>query len=170
MFAKVFTGPMKASLHRGDGGIERESDLRMAAPFLHEGEQGAILRAKLSQGVPQRIQLLGVDGAGRLGNIFVFLTKREEDAPQFLPPQLVDARIARQPEKPRLKLGRGLQTVDRPDHFDKDLLGQIFDVIASVGHGVNETRDPVLVGDDDLPLSVLIAFLSPANKVGQRGR
>lgn len=170
VFAKVLTGPMKASLHRSHGGIEREGDLGMAAPFLDECEQGAVLRAKLGQCMPKRIQFLRVHGTGRLGNVFVLLAKREEDATQFLPAELVDARIARQPEKPRLELRRCLQAVDRPDHFDENLLGQVFDVIAPVGHGVNKARDPVLVGDDELALGVLVAFLRPANKVGQRGR
>jgi hypothetical protein len=47
MFAKVFTRAMKASLHRGHGGIERLSDFRVAAAFLDEGKQGAILGPQL---------------------------------------------------------------------------------------------------------------------------
>ena len=47
MFAKVFTRAVEAGLHGGDGGLKGLGDLRMAAAFLHEGEEGAILRAEL---------------------------------------------------------------------------------------------------------------------------
>lgn len=170
MFAKVFAGTMKASLHRGHGRIQSFSNFSMAAAFLHERQERAVLRPKLSERVAQGVQFLRIDGPGRLGDVFVLFAKRQEDATKFLPAELVDAGVAREAKKPRLELRRGLQTVDRADHFNKDLLGQIFDVIAPASHGVNKASDPMLIGDDELALGVFVALLSPANKVGQRGR
>ena len=65
---------------------------------------------------------------------------------------------------------RSLQPIERTDHFDEDLLRQILDVIAAISHGKNETGHAMLVGDNELPLGVLVALLSPADKLGQRGR
>ncbi len=170
MFAKVFPRPMEASFDGGDARVERLRDLGVAAAFLDEGEQGAVLRAKLGERVAERVEFLGVDRAGRLGDVLVFLAKREKNAAEFLAAELVDAGVAREAEEPRLELRRGLQTVERADHLDKDLLRQILHVIAASGHGVNEACDPVLVGNNELPLGPLVALLSPADKVGQRGR
>ncbi|MCX6950705.1 MAG: hypothetical protein NTV51_00730 [Verrucomicrobia bacterium] len=170
MFAKVLAGSVKASLHRSHRRIEGFGDFRMAATFLHKGEESAVLRAELGERVAEGVKLLRIDRAGRLGNVFVFFAKRQEDPPQFLATELVDARVAREAKKPRFKLGRRLQTIDRPDHLDKDLLGKVFNVIAPIGHGVDKSRNPVLVSDNELPLGVFVALLSPADKVGQRGR
>jgi hypothetical protein len=170
MFAKVFTSAMKASLHRGDSGIEGLGDFRVTAALLHQSEQSPVLGPELLKRMPERIEFLGIDRAGRLGDIFVLFTERQKDAAQLLPAKLVDAGVTREPEEPRLKLRRSLQAVDRAHHLDEDLLREIFDVIAPVGHGENETRNTMLVGNNDLPLGVFVALLSPANKVGQRGR
>ena len=43
----------------------------------------------------------------------MFRPQRQKDPAQLLPAQLIDARVARQPEKPRFKLCRRLQSVDR---------------------------------------------------------
>lgn len=100
MLAKMFTGAVEASFHRGDAGIESFGDFGVAAAFLDQCEQRTILGPKLREGVPESIELLGIDRAGRLGNVFVLFTKREKDAPQFLTAELIDAGIARQPEEP----------------------------------------------------------------------
>ena len=170
MFAKVFARAMKASLHCGNAGIEGLGNFGVAAAFLHEGEERAVLRAELGERVAEGIEFLGVDGARRLGDVFVLVAEREKNAAEFLAAKLVDAGIAREAEEPRLKLRRRLQTVERADHLDEDLLGQILDVIAASSHGVNEAGDPVLVGDNELPLGIFVALLSPADKVGQCGR
>ena len=170
MFAKVLAGAMKASLHCGHGRVQSLGNLRVAASLLHEGQQGAILRSKLGEGVTKRVQFLGIDRPRRLRDVFMLLAKREKYSAQLLPSELVDAGISGQPEQPGLKLRGRLQPVDCPHHFDEDLLREIFDIIAPVGHGKNEARNAMLVGDDELPLGVFIALLSSANKVGQRGR
>jgi hypothetical protein len=170
MFAKVFARAMEASFHRGDAGLEGLGNFGVAAAFLHEGEERAVLRPELGERVAEGVEFLGVDRAGRLGDVFVFVTKRQENAAEFLAAELIDAGVAREAEEPRLKLRRRLQTVEGADHLDEDLLRQIFDVIAASGHGVNEARDAMLVGDNELTLGVFVALLSPANKVGQCGR
>ena len=71
MFAKVFTGAVEASFHRRDARRERLRDFRVTAAFLHEREEGAILRTKLLQRVPQRVKFLAADRARRLGDVFV---------------------------------------------------------------------------------------------------
>jgi hypothetical protein len=161
---------VEASFHRGDTGIESFGDLGVAAPLLDEGEQCAILRTKLGERVAQGIELLGIHRARRLGNIFVFLAEGQENAAQFLPPQLVDAGVPRQTEKPGFELRRRLQAIDRANHFDENLLRQIFDVIASTRHGVNKAGNPMLVADNELSLGGFVALLSPPNQVGQRSR
>jgi hypothetical protein len=170
VFAKVFSGTVEASFHGGDGRIERFGNLRMAATFLHEREQSAVLWTQLFERVPQGIQLLGADSTGWLRDVFVFLPERQKYPAQLLAAQLVNAGIARQPKEPRLELGRCLQTVDRSYHLDENLLGQILHVIASIGHSVDEPRNAVLIGNNNVPLGVFVPFLSAANKVGQRGR
>jgi len=170
MFAKVLTSTMEASLHCGDTGLKGFRNLRMAAALLDESEQGTILRAKLGERMAERIELLGIDRARRLGDVFMLLAEGQKDPAQLLAAELVDARVAREPEKPRFELRRRLQTIERPDHLDEDLLGQILDVIASSGHGVDETSNTMLVADNEVPLGDFIALLSPADKVSQRGR
>jgi hypothetical protein len=170
MFAKVFAGTMKASLHRGYGGIESFGDFGMTAALLHKGEKRAILRAKLAEGMAEGVEFLGIHRPGGLGDIFVLLTKGQKNAPEFLAAELVNTGVAREAKQPRFKLGRRLQPVDGTHHFDKDLLGQILDIITPVGHRKNETCDAMLIGDNELPLGGFFALLSPANEVGQRGR
>ena len=170
VFAKVFTGPMEARFHGGDSGIKRLGNFRVAAALLHQRQQRPVLWAKLFERVPQCIRLLGTDSTGRFRDVFVFFPERQKNPAQLLAAQLINARVARQTEEPRLKLGRGLQTVDRSHHLDENLLGQILHIIASISHGVNEPRDAVLIGDNNVPLGVFVALLSPADKVGQRGR
>ncbi len=170
MFAKMFAGAVEASFHCGDARVERVRDFGVAAAFLDEGEQRTVLRSELGQGVAERVEFLGVDGARRLGDVFVFIAERQKNAPQLLAAKLVDAGVAREAEQPRLELRRRLEPVEGADHFDEDLLRQILHVIASSSHGVNETGDPMLICDNELALGVFFALLSPADKVGQRGR
>jgi hypothetical protein len=170
VLAKVLPGAVEASFHRGDTGLESLSYFGMAPAFLNQRQQRSILRPQLRQGMPEGIQFLGVHRSGRLRDVFVLFPKRQKNAPQLLPAQLVDTGVAGQPEQPRLKLGRRLQTIQGSDHFDEDLLGQIFDVIASSGHGVNKPSHPMLVADDKLALGRFIALLRPADKVSQGSR
>ena len=170
MFAKVFTGTMKASLHCGDAGLKRLGDFRMAAAFLDQGQQRTVLGTELGQGMAKRIEFLRVHRAGRLRDVLVLFAERQENPAQLLAAELVDARVAREAEEPRLELRRSLQAFEGPHHLDEDLLGQILHIIAASGHGVDEASDPVLVTDNELPLGGFVALLSPANKVGQRGR
>ena len=76
MFSKVFPRAVKASFHGCNAGVESFRNLGVASTFLHECQQGSILRPQLRQRVTQRIELLGVDRAGRLGNVFMLLTER----------------------------------------------------------------------------------------------
>ncbi len=170
MFAKMFARTVEASLHRGNAGLEGLRNLGMTTTFLHQGKQGTILGSELRQRVPQGVQFLGIDRAGRLGNVFVLLAEREKNSAQFLPAQLVDAGVAREPEKPRFKLGGRLQTVDRSDHLDEHLLRQVLHIIASAGHGVHEPRHPMLIADHKFTLGALVALLSPPHEVGQGSR
>lgn len=166
----MLTRAMKASFHRCDTGGKYFRYFGMAAAFLHEGQQRPVLRTQLRERVPEGIEFFRIYCAGRFGDIFVLIPKRQENAPQLLPAELIDARVARQPEKPRFELRRGLQAIQGPDHLDEHLLRQVFDVIAASGHGVNKSRDPVLVSDNELPLGVFIALLGSPHEVGQRSR
>ena len=100
----------------------------------------------------------------------MLLAERQKNSTQLLPPQLIDARIPREPEQPRLELRGRLQAIDRADHLDEDLLREILDVITSTRHGVNESGNPMLVADDELTLSGFVALLSPPNEVRERSR
>lgn len=142
----------------------------MAATLLDQGKQRPILGPELGQGVTQGIEFFGTDGAGRLGDVFVFLPERQKYPPEFLAAQLIDAGVAGQPEKPRFELRRRLQAIQGPDHLDEDLLREILDVITPAGHGVNEACNPMLIADNELMLGGFVALLSPADQVGQRIR
>jgi hypothetical protein len=170
MLAKVFARAVEASFHCRDAGGKNFRDLRMTATLLDQCEERAILRAELRERVAQGVEFLGVDRAGRLGNVFVLFAEGEENPPQLLAAQLIDARVARETEKPRLELRGRLQTIQRANHLDEHLLRQVFDVIAASGHGVNEAGNAMLVTDDELALGGFIALLSPPNEVGQRSR
>lgn len=170
MLTKVFARAVEASFHGGDAGGESLGDFRVAPALLHEGEQRAVLGAELGEGMAQRVELLGVHGTRGLGNIFVLVAKREENPAEFLAAELVDAGVAREAKEPRLELRRRLQAVEGADHLDKNLLCEILDVVAASGDGVNETRDPVLIRDDELMHRGFVAPLGPANGVGQSGR
>ena len=78
VFAQVLARPVEAGFHGGDADVEDVGDFRVAAAFLHEREQGAILRAELREGVAQRVELLGVHRAGRLGDVLMLLAERQE--------------------------------------------------------------------------------------------
>src|SRR5256885_395372 len=131
MLAKMFARAVEASFHRGDTGVESLGNLGVAATFLHEGQERAILRTELAQRMAQGIELLGVDRARRLGNVFVLFAEGEKNPPQFLPTQLIDARVARESEKPRLELRRRLQTIECSNHLDEHLLGEVLHIITS---------------------------------------
>jgi len=170
VFAQVLPGAVKAGLHRRDSGAEGDGDFSVAAAFLHEGEEGAVLRAELIEGMAEGIEFLGTDGTRRLGHVFVLGGERREDPAKFLPAEVIDAGVAREPEKPRLKLLRFLQACDSPDQFDKDELRDVLDRIAATDDGVDESGDAVLVGHDELALGVRIAALHAADKVDRGSR
>ena len=170
MLAKMFTRAMEASFHRGYTGTESFGNLGMTATFLDECKQGAILRPELGQRVAQRIELLRIHRTGRLGDVFVLLAERQENPPQLLPPELIDARISCEAEQPRFELGGRLKTIDGSNHLDEHLLRQIFDVITSPGHSINEAGHTMLVADNELPLGGFVAFLGSPNEIGQRIR
>ena len=165
VLTKMLPRAVQASLHRGHAGGEDRGDLGMAAPFLHEGEQRAILRPQVLEGVPQRVEFLGVDRSRRLGDILVLRGEGQEDPPQLLAAQLVDAGVAGETEKPRLELRGSLQAVDGADHLDEDLLAEVLHLIAAVGDGEDEAGHPVLIGDDELVQSLLVATLRAAHQV-----
>ena len=170
MLAKVFARAVEASFHRGNTGIKSFGNFRMTTPFLDECKQRAVLRPQLSERMPQRIELFGIHCSRRLGNVLMLLPKRQENPPQLLPAQLIDAGVAREPEQPRLELRGRLQPIERADHLDENLLREILDVVTSSGHGVNKAGDPMLIADNELPLGDFVALLGPPHKVGQRIR
>ncbi len=170
MLAEMFSGAVKASFHRCDTSIQRFRYFGMTAAFLNQSQQGPVLRSQLRQRMAERIQFFRVHRSRRFRDVFVLFTKRQKNPPQFLPPQLIDASITGQAKKPRFELRRSLQPIQSSDHFDEDLLRQIFDVIASSGHGVNKPRHPMLVADDELTLGRFLALLRPADEVSQRSR
>ena len=122
MLAKVFACAVEASFHRGNTGIESLGNLGVAAAFLDERQERAILWPQLRQSMTQGIEFLGIHRTRRFGNVFVLLAEGQKNPAQLLPPQLIDARIPREPEQPRLELRRCLKTIDRANHFDENLL------------------------------------------------
>ena len=142
----------------------------MTAALLHEREERAVLGAKLRERMAQRVELLGVHRAGRLGDVLMLLAERQENPAQLLPAELIDARVAREAEEPRLKLRRSLQAIDRAHHLDEDLLREVLHVITAARHGVDKPRDPVLVEPYELPLGGFFALLGPPHNCGQLGR
>jgi hypothetical protein len=167
MLAKMFTRTVQASFHRGNTSRESFGDFGVTTPLLHKGQQGPVLGAELRERVPESIQFLGVDRAGRFGDIFVLFTEWQKNPPQFLTPQLIDAGIPSQPEKPRLELGRLVETVDRTSHLDENLLAKIFDVITAGSHSIDEASDAMLVVDNKLTQRDFVASLRPADNVRQ---
>ena len=126
--------------------------------------------AQVLERVPQGVELLGVDRAGRLGDVLVLRGERQEDPPQLLPAQLVDAGVAGETEQPRLELRRGLQAADRADHLDEDLLAEILHLVATVGDGEDEAGHPILIRDDEVMQSLLVAALRAALNCAFRAR
>lgn len=170
MFAKMLAGPVEASFDRGNAGLEGLGNFGVAAAFLDEGEQRAVLGPELGQGVAEGVEFLGVDRTRRLGDVFVLLAEGQENPPEFLAAELVDAGIAREAEQPGLELRRRLEPVERPDHLDEDLLAEVLDVIAPAGHREDKARHAVLIGHDELPLGRLFAPLGAAYQVDKIGR
>ncbi|MEN9633007.1 MAG: hypothetical protein RL077_1411 [Verrucomicrobiota bacterium] len=97
----------------------------------------------------------------------MLLPKWQKYPTELLTPQLINAGVASEPEKPRLELFGGLQTIDRPDHLDEDLLRQVFNIITSTSHGVYKARHAMLVTDNEIPLGGFVPFLCPAYQIGQ---
>ena len=170
VLAKVFPRTVEASFHRGDASIESFSNFGVAPAFLNQCKECSILRPQLRESMTQRVKLLGVHCTRRLWDILVLLAEGEKYPPELLATQLIDARVAREPEQPRLELGRRLQTIERPDHLDEHLLRQIFNIITSASHSINKAGDAMLVTDNELPLGGFVALLGSPHKVGQRIR
>ena len=170
MFSKVFSGTVEAGLHGRHAGAQGDCDLRMAAPFLHEGEQGPVLRPELGERMTQSVELFGADRAFRFRDVFVFRRKRRKDASQFLAAEVIDAGIPREPEKPRLELGRRLKPRQRADHLDEDKLSDVLDGITAADDRINKPGNTVLVSHDELALGIGLAALRASNKIDRRSR
>lgn len=98
MFAQVLAGAMQPSLYRRDAGGENVGDFGMAAAFLNQGEQGAILGAELVERVAQGIEFLGINRARGLRDILVLDPERQKDPAEFLATELINAGIAGETE------------------------------------------------------------------------
>lgn len=161
---------MKTGLHRGDAGSECSRDLRVTAAFLHQCEENPVLRTELGEGVAEGVELLGIDGTGRFGNVFVLGCERQKNAAELLAAEVIDAGVARESEQPRLELLRRLESRERAHHFDKHELREILDGVAPPDDRINETSHAVLVGDDEVALSIGVVALGAADEVDQWGR
>jgi hypothetical protein len=166
----MFTGAVQSSLHRGNRGSQGFGDFAVAAAFLDQGEQCAILGAELIQRMAKGVEFLGIHRAIRLRNILMLRGEGQKDTAKFLAAKMIDASIAGQAEKPGFKLGRSLQAVECANHFDENLLSYVFDGIAAAGDGVDKPGDPPLVADDKVALGRLVADLSPADEFNQGAR
>jgi hypothetical protein len=167
VLAQLLPGTVEARLHGGNTRAKNFGNLRVTTPLLHEGKQSPVLRAELSEGVSQGVEFLRVYRSRGFRDVLVLVRKGQEDPPEALPPQLVDASVARQAEKPRFELGRRLQAVDRADHLDEDLLTEVLDDVAPVGHRKDKARHAVLVRQNELTLSGLVAPLGPTHQLDQ---
>jgi hypothetical protein len=170
VFSEVFSCPVQSRFYGGDTGTKRDGDFRMTPAFLHESEEGAVLRAKLVERVAEGVEFLGADGPGRFRDIFVLRAERCKNPTQFLAAEMVDAGVARQAEEPRLELRRGLKAVERPDHFDENELGDILDGVAPSHDGIDKPSHAVLISNDELPLSGRLTALRAADKFDRKGR
>jgi len=83
---------VKASLHRGNACSECICDLGVAAALLDKGNKGAVLGSELRERVAQRVELLRVNSALRLGNILVLRGEGNEHLAQSLAMQVFRAR------------------------------------------------------------------------------
>jgi hypothetical protein len=164
MFSEVFPGAVKPGFYRRDAGAERDRDLGVAAAFLHQCEQGTVLRPELGERVPQRVEFFGADGAFRLGDVLMFRGEWREYPAQFLTAEVIDTGVSGQTKQPRLELQRSLEPIKRPHHFDEDELGDVFDRVAAPDNRVNKPGDAVLVGHDELALGIRFAALRAADE------
>ena len=170
VFTEVLPGAMQPGFHCRNAGGKDFGNLGVTAALLDEGEERAILGPQLRESVAQGVEFLGVDGAGRLGDVFVFGAKGEKNATQLLPAELIDAGVPSESKEPRFKLGGRLEAFKGTNHFYEHLLGEVFDVIRATGHGIDKPGHAMLIIDDELMLGGLIALLSPADQISQRGR
>jgi len=168
MFAKMLARTVQASFHRGDAGRKNLRHLGVTAPLLYERKERAVLGTKLSQGMAQRVEFLGIHRSVGFRDIFVLFAERQKHSPQFLTSQLIDTGIPGETEKPRLELRGRLQPIQRANHFDENLLREVFDIIAPTRHSVNKAGHPMLVGDNEIVLGRFLPLLSPAYQLGQR--
>jgi len=123
MFSKMFTGSMQSSLHRGNCRVQGLRDFPVAAPLLHKGEKGAVLRSKLFQSMFKCIKLLGINGPLGFRHVLVLGGEGKEDAAKLLAAKMVDAGVSGQTEKPGLELRGSLEPVEGANHFYEYLLG-----------------------------------------------
>ncbi len=118
----------------------------------------------------QSVELLGADRAFGFGDVFVFRRERRKDASQFLAAEVIDAGVPREPEKPRLELGRRLKARQRTDHLDEDKLSDVLDGITAADDRIDKSGNAVLVSHDELALGIGLAALSASNKIDRRSR
>ena len=174
MFIKLtelFAGAVESGFEGDDADAKGVGHLLLAAAFLCQGDERAILGFEFGQSVPERIEFFAVDGGGRLGNFGVFfLLERGEQPLPALAAQMIDAGVASHPEEPGFELSGLIETWKRADHFDENDLGEIFDAIAASRDGVDEAGYAVLVGDDESALRVLVALLRLLDELQQGGR
>ena len=96
MFSEMFSGAVKPGFYRRDAGAERDRDLGVAAAFLHQCEQGPVLRPELGERVPQCVEFFGSDGSFRLGDVLMLWSERRKDPSQFLTAEVIDTRVSGQ--------------------------------------------------------------------------
>src|SRR5271157_2476013 len=167
VYSQLFAGAVEARLDGRHARPEGLGDLGMAAALLHEREERAVARPKLGERVSESVELLRVHGPRRLGHILVLGRERDEDPAQLLAPQVVDAGVAREPEKPGLELLGRLEPRNGAGHLDEHHLRQVLDGVAPARDGVCEARDTVLVRHDELAHRDLVSALRPAYPVAQ---
>ena len=167
MLSELLARTVKARLHGSNTRAENFGNLRVTATLLHEGKQSPVLWAELSEGMPQGVEFLRVYRSRGFRDVLVLVREGQEDPPEALPPQLVDAGVPSQAEKPRFELGRRLKAVHRADHLDEDLLTEVLDDVAPVGHRKDKARHAVLVRQNELTLSRLVAPLGPTHQLDQ---
>ena len=161
---------MQSCLYRHHGRARCFCHFDLAAAFLSKGEQGAIFRGKLLQRMSQCIQLFRVHRPCRFGDILVLRRKRRENPTEFLPPQVIDAGVARQSEEPCFELRGIVQPTDRSKHLDEDQLRQVLDRVPAPDDRIHKPRNAALIAEDQRTLRNFVAPLSLADEIAQGGR
>jgi hypothetical protein len=138
---------MEAGFEGDDTYAERLGHFDLAAAFLDEGYECAILWFEFRECMVEGVEFLGVDASGFVRYVedsFLGFYGCQEFLPAFAA-DVIYAGIAGQAEEPGFEL-RGLREAWKgADHFDKNNLGKIFHGVAAVGDGVDEAGHAVLI-------------------------